>query len=75
MITFRPLNLETDVARFAELRGILSPKPITVQQILEWEEHFPRDAIHRRVVAVDARGAIVGYNNIGHMPFMLPNSF
>jgi len=75
MITFRPLDLETDVARFAELRSVLSPKPITAQQILEWEEHFPRDAIHRRIVAVDARGAIAGYNNIGHMPVMLPNSF
>ncbi len=75
MITFRPLNLETDVARFAELRSVLSPKPITAQQILEWEEHFPRDAIHRRVVAADARGVIVGYNNATHLPFMLPHSF
>ncbi|MBM3130862.1 MAG: GNAT family N-acetyltransferase [Chloroflexi bacterium] len=75
MITFRPLNFETDAARFAELRSVLSPKPITVQQILEWEEHFPRDGIRRRIVAVDERGILVGYNNVGHVPFMLPNSF
>lgn len=75
MLTFRPLNLETDAARYAELRGIISPKPVTIQQIREWEDHFPRDGIRQRVVAVDARGAIIGYNNIGRVPFMLPNSF
>ncbi len=75
MIAFRPLDLETDAARYAELRGIISPKPITVQQVREWEEHFPHDGVRRRVVAVDARGGIVGYNNAAHVPFMLPNSF
>ena len=75
MVTFRPLNLETDAARYAELRGIISPKPITVQQIREWEEHFPRDGIRQRVVALDENGVVVGYNNAAHVPYMLPNSF
>jgi GNAT superfamily N-acetyltransferase len=75
MITLRPLNLETDAARYAELRSIVSSKPITLLQVREWEEHFPRDGIRQRVVALDGNGVVVGYNNAAHVPYMLPNSF
>jgi GNAT superfamily N-acetyltransferase len=74
-VSLRPLNLETDAARYAELLSVLSPKPITIQQVHEQEEHFPRDGIRQRLVALDANGGIIGCNNAAHVPYMLLNSF
>jgi GNAT superfamily N-acetyltransferase len=74
-ITLRPLNLDTDAPRYAELLSITSPKPIAIGQVHEWEEHYPRDGIRQRCVALDEQSVIVGYNNASHVPYMLPNSF
>jgi len=75
MITLRPLNLETDAARYAELGTIVSPKPITVERVREWEEQFPHDGIRQRIVALDANGGIIGCNNAAHVLYMLPHGF
>jgi len=75
MIALRPLNLETDAARYAELGTIVSPKPITVERVREWEEQFPHDGIRQCIVALDANGGIIGCNSAAHVPYMLPHSF
>lgn len=73
--TLRPLNLNTDGARYAELLSTVYPEPVTLQKLIDWERNFPKDGIRERKVAVDERGLILGYSNCGHMPFMLPDSY
>lgn len=75
MPTFRPLDIERDAAWYAELLSTVYPNPVTVDRIYEWEKNFPLDGIRQRVVALDDRGAPVGYNNVAYAPFMLPDHY
>ncbi len=73
--TFRPLDLEIDASRYAELLSTIYPEPVTVAQVREWDEHFPRDGFRQRMVAVNENNLVVGCNEASHRPHMLPKSF
>lgn len=74
-ITFRPLNLELEAPRYAELLSAVYPEPVTVELVHEWEQHFPRDGVRQRTVALDASNNFLGCNESSHRPYMLPQSF
>lgn len=75
IITLRPLNLEIDASRYAELLSTVYPEPVTVERLREWEQNFPRDGIRQRRVALDESHKIIGYNLCEHRPYRLPGSF
>ena len=75
IINLRPLDLQTDAPRYAELLSTVYPEPVTVDKVYEWESHFPKDGVRHRQVALNERGQIVGYNHCARMPHMLPQSY
>ena len=74
-ITLRPLNLDTDAPRYAELFSNASSEPVTVEQIRERDRNFPPEGIRRHTVAVDENQTLVGYNEASHRPNMVPHTF
>ena len=74
-IRLRPLQPQTDFPRLAALRSAGEPEPITVEQLQEWETQAPEGQIRQRVVALDAQGQIIGFNDAGRDPWMPPGLF
>lgn len=75
MITLRPCNPQTDLARIAELYNTANPEPITAERAAEWESHVPEGAVRQYQLAVDATGAVVGYGDCWHYPHMVKSKF
>lgn len=74
-IRLQPLNPQNDFPRIADLRNMVDPEPLTAAQLQEWEQHIPQGQIRHRMVAVDERGQIVGFNDTGWDPWMRPGLF
>lgn len=61
---------EADFARVAELKSATQPEPVTEANVLEWERRVLEGQIRRRMVAVAARGQVVGYSVVQHFRSM-----
>ncbi len=71
----QPLDPHADFPRIAALRNTVDPEPITAEQLQKWEAERPQGQILRRMVAVDAQGQIIGFNDAGRDPWMPPGLF
>lgn len=74
-IRLQPLQPQTDFPRIAQLRQMVDPEPVTVEQLQEWEAQIPQGQIRRRMVAVNEGGQIIGFNDAGWDPWMVPGLF
>lgn len=74
-IQLRPINIQSDFPRMAELMSMTEPEPITVEQIQGWLERAPMERIQQRMAAIDEQGYLIGFNNTGRDPWMSPGRF
>ncbi|MEO8973639.1 MAG: GNAT family N-acetyltransferase [Ktedonobacteraceae bacterium] len=74
-VFLRPLIPETDFPRFAELLNTVEPETITSQVLHDWLESEPADRIRRRITAVDERGYVVGFSDVGRDSWMEAGRF
>ncbi len=68
-VIVRPFHLETDAARLIAIYNQWAPEPLTVQHLIEGEEHQPEGFLRERAVAEDDQGGIVGYLDAWHGPW------
>src|SRR5687768_15519517 len=74
-VTLRILDPQTDYKRVAEIINVYEPEPVTVEQMHEWDAHDFKEQVHRRTVAVDTDGHIMGYGAVMHTPWMKAGNF
>ena len=75
MGTIRPLKLETDLPRVAELMSQVDLEPVTVDQLREWWTHATEGEICRRVVLTEPGGEMVAYGSARRTPWDTPGRF
>lgn len=74
MITFRPMNLETDAADLARIYGVTVAEPITEASARDW--WTPREGEFRATtLALDGNQKAVGYWDVEHETWMHPGHF
>ena len=74
MITFRPMNLETDATDMARLYSYTSPEPITETTTRDW--WAPRkDEIRITTLALDEANQVIGYWDVEHEAWEKPGHF
>lgn len=74
MITFRPMNLETDAADMARLYSYTTVEPITEKTAREW--WAPRkDEIRTTTLALNEQQNIIGYWDVERETWMQPGRF
>jgi GNAT superfamily N-acetyltransferase len=74
-ITLRILDPQTDYERVAEIINFYEPEPVTAERLREWDAHDFNGQVHRRTVAVDTDGNIIGYGLVMHTPWMKAGKF
>ena len=75
MNSMRPVDAETDFSRLAELMSLFEPEPVTAEEVRRWQKQASSERIHHRMVALDEQRRIIGFNNVGRDPWMLPGHF
>lgn len=74
MVTFRPLNIETDAADMARIHSYTLPEPITEATARDWWS--PREGEFRATtLAFDEAGNAIGYWDVEHETWMPPGRF
>lgn len=71
----RPLNVDKDFPRLAEIMSSIEPDPTEAEDLLRRERAAPAERIRRYMVAVDDTGHIVGYCNTVRLPWMPEGHF
>lgn len=74
MITFRPINLETDAAAMARLYSSTATEPITEQTARDWWT-VHENQIRFTTLALDENGQAVGYWDVERESWMTPGRF
>lgn len=74
MITFRPMNIETDAADMARLYGYTVADPITVETAREWWT-LREGEIRVTTLAIDESGRAIGYRDVERETWMAPGHF
>ncbi len=74
-ITIREIDPQTDYERIAAIISFYEPEPVTVEQLREWDAHDFKGQVHRRTVALDTDGHIIGYGLVMHTPWMKAGKF
>jgi GNAT superfamily N-acetyltransferase len=71
----RLANPGTEYDRVADLINTFERQVITADMLREWDSRSGEGSIHRRSVAVDESGQIVGYSLVGHDTWDKPGFF
>lgn len=74
-IHLRPMNVDTDFPRIAEIINTFNPEPASAQQLQEDEASAPTDRLIYRMNAVNDEGLILGYSWIRRNPWMPEERF
>jgi GNAT superfamily N-acetyltransferase len=74
MITFRPMNIETDAADMARLFSYTKAEPITAQTAREWWT-LRKDQVRFTTLALDENGQAIGYSDVEREAWMQPGRY
>ena len=74
MITFRPMNIETDAADMARLFSYTKVEPITAQTARDWWT-LRKDEIRFTTLALDGNGQAIGYWDVEREAWMQSGRF
>lgn len=74
MITFRPLNLETDAADMARIHSFATAEPITEATVRDWWT-LRKDEIRITMLACDESDRAIGYWDVDRETWMRPGHF
>ncbi|HUS13808.1 MAG TPA: GNAT family N-acetyltransferase, partial [Chloroflexia bacterium] len=74
-ITLRPIDLETDCFRMADLQNSVNVQQTTGEILREEEQKLPSDAVSRMIAAVNTVGDLVGYYDAWHLAWMPEGHF
>lgn len=55
--------------------SLTSPEPITVEDMQNWLKQAAPERIQQRTAALDEQGHLIGFNNTGRNPWMIPGRF
>jgi GNAT superfamily N-acetyltransferase len=71
----RPLDVEKDFPRVAELMTRVETKPVTVEILQDREKKWSEQDLRHRLVATDADGNIIAYAQAHHRDYEKPGYF
>jgi len=74
MITFRPVNLETDAAEMARLYSYTVAEPITDKTVHDWWT-LRKDEIRFTTLAINEHNQAIGYWDVDRETWMKPGHF
>ena len=74
MISFRPLDTESDFPRLAQLLSAVENEPTTVEMLREREQVVYEGAIRERTAVVQD-GLLVGFYDMLRLPWFVPGEF
>jgi GNAT superfamily N-acetyltransferase len=74
MITFRPMNLETDAADMARIYSFTTVEPITEKTARNWWT-LRTDEVRFTTLALDENKKIIGYWDVDHETWVKPGRF
>lgn len=74
MITFRPMNLETDTADLARIYSVTVAEPITEATVRDWWT-LREGEFRVTTLAFDEAGKVIGYWDVDHETWMHPGHF
>lgn len=74
MVTFRPMNLETDAADMARIYNFTTVEPITERTACDWWT-LRKDEIRLTTLAFDENNQAIGYWDVDRETWMKPGRF
>src|SRR5262249_42438288 len=74
-IHLRPMTIDTDFPRIAEIINTFSPEPTSARQLIEEEERAPKHRTIHRTAAANDIGLILGYNTLHNDPQLHTGQF
>src|SRR6185295_19642765 len=74
-IYLRPMNMDTDFPRIAQIINTFNPEPTSADQLRADEDTAPKGLLIHRVNAVNDDGLILGYSWIRRNPWMPAHRF
>ena len=74
-LTLRPLDVENDLPRLAELINLVKTEPITADVLRDREAKWSEKGVRQRLVATDATGRIVAYGCAQKRDYEPPDRF
>lgn len=61
--TIRPIDMDRDLVRLAEIFTAIDPEPSTADELRHWWSQSPEGAVRNRLVAQGQHGTVIGYGN------------